>query len=766
MPAAGAPAANSAELQDYGGGTTAFDTLPLGVRIDRLTPSTPPTDPEGTFAVAGWLDNRSEDQLSDLEVRLGIGTVLRTREQLATADRSPPSASRDFTPEQRLDTVLAPGESIRFSYRIPVSELSASLTGVYPLRVLVQGSQDGPGSQPSSLATIGSVQTFLPWFAEEPAAATRVTWLWPLISAPAPEGSDGPDYQVLAGELRTPGRLSDLLGAAIGADPGTLTVALDPDLLEAVADMADGYVVDGVPGSGSTDALAWLTGLQRLAAEQQVLAVPYGDIDTVASVRAGLAANLTAASAYGTRVVTDVLGVTPASDLSWPVDGLLTSAALDVEVGRGIRHVVLSESAMPATVERVTPTAASEIPTLAGSVTAVTPDRRLADLVAAASTYPGGDRLAAQRVLAETAMITAESPSAARNVVIAPPRRWEVDRSMAESLLDATRSAPWASATSISSIVSGEDRSDRSDLRYPLAAKGEEVAASTMAIVGRAQVALAEFLTTLAPDDVPTVLGPLQREIWRAESSAWRSDPQGGRDQAEQLSRQIQLLYGSIRIASDGRYTLSGEESVLPVTVANDLPVETTVLVSVDAPATSGFSASDVGEVTVPGNRRLSLQVPVQLDKPGRFTVTAQVLTPAGVAISEPIDLSVRSTAYGRFVVTLTVGALALFMLLAGLRLVRMWSSRTRTREAADARETAEESPGSPDGPSDHGYHPGFLSDGTADPNHPDPNHPDPNHPDRQNHRWAEGAEPLARQVSPTSGEPGGSSAGHGADHR
>ena len=70
---------------------------------------------------------------------------------------------------------------------------------------------------------------------------TGFSWLWPLVGAPVRLARGIYADDSLATELETGGRLDRLLQAGSQLEQGAgLTWVLDPDLVETVADMADG----------------------------------------------------------------------------------------------------------------------------------------------------------------------------------------------------------------------------------------------------------------------------------------------------------------------------------------------------------------------------------------------------------------------------------------------------------------------------------------------------------------------------------------------
>ena len=96
----------------------------------------------------------------------------------------------------------------------------------------------------------------------------------------------------------TPGTEAGVTSAAV--DPG----AVDPGAVDPGAVQIPGTVA----GTGQGAAASFLERLRTVAARYPTLALPYGDPDVVAMVRAGLLGEVTTAVAHGTAVADRVLG--------------------------------------------------------------------------------------------------------------------------------------------------------------------------------------------------------------------------------------------------------------------------------------------------------------------------------------------------------------------------------------------------------------------------------------------------------------------------
>lgn len=402
------------------------------ISIDELSPRVLDGDsaPGGTalgtesgvplITVSGTITNVGDAPLEAVDVRLQRGP--RAADSSAVRDplvwSEPSFAVRgEF---ERVTESLAPGESVPYSVSMPARgvpgrlgpDLQLTEPGVYPLLVNVNGTPEG-----GLPARLDDARTLLPVLdvpnpevvgaidddevgaagpAERPGplpVAVPLTVVWPLASAPtriaAVPGVESPDPVVmltdgsLLEELSEAGRLTGLVRAADEAFSGpagqdlrrATCVAVDPDLLETVSEIADGRTVlvddgngsvsrrdDGSrgrgsggrgddrrpstpddPGAVSADAGRWLDELRALADGGCVVALPaaQADLDEVARVGS---ADLTGAALDRAESIERILGVTPLPDVLLPASGTLDPGTATALSGEGSTAIVAAPS--------------------------------------------------------------------------------------------------------------------------------------------------------------------------------------------------------------------------------------------------------------------------------------------------------------------------------------------------------------------------------------------------------------------------------------
>lgn len=346
-----------------------------------------------TVTVSGTIRNVGDQTLESVDVRLQrgprAGGAESVRDPLVWSEPSFPVVGEFL----RAATGLAPGQSVPYRVSLPAREvpgdpgpdLQLTEPGVYPLLVNVNGTPVG-----GSPARLDDARVLLPVLDAPPPARlpgdddevvptppadgpvpppVPLTVLWPLAASPTRvahvPGADGSEPVValtddsLLRDLSEGGRLSGLVRAASDAFAGpgggelrTATcVAVDPDLLGTVSELADGrpVVIDasGAPAvdgeAVAADATRWLDQLRTLAGGGCVVALPaaQADLDVVAAIGD---TSLTAAALDRAGTVERVLDVAPVSDLLVPAAGTLLPGTAEALTGPGSRVVVAAPS--------------------------------------------------------------------------------------------------------------------------------------------------------------------------------------------------------------------------------------------------------------------------------------------------------------------------------------------------------------------------------------------------------------------------------------
>jgi hypothetical protein len=553
----------------------------------------------------------------------------------------------------------------------------------------------------------------------------QTTLLWPLADRPRlAAGVPGRTTPVrltdddLATSLANGGRLDTLLSAADFAtsdpvDPGgpvrrAICLAVDPDLLITVNAMTAGYVVADDPsaalnspthpGAGQQAAINWLGRLRTLAQHLCVTPTVYAQADLRALQQVGDAGlNGTATSEAG-PIVNQILGITSVPGATLLGDSPLTAQAVQLLSGQPDPTVAIAVAPASDSGESGESTAADTSPKrYSAKVTAAHFDPAVAATLAAAGRVPiapgyldpalkvplAHDSEVARRQDAMAAVLwRGLSPDTEpRTQVLMPPFAWDLAPDDAQAVLTAvatamhaglatplslpdlinqTRALPADSVQPSPTQSSGDPRSHVSD------AITEHIGNVTDRIWGLNAALTVDTQTGLTGDQFTA---PLREDMLRALS---QSVPLDIRDASAQqrvttTENSVNDLYQSVTVVNPGgSYTLATERSPLPLALRNDLPVPIRVRLAIDAPP--GMTVTDMGEIELPPGY-LPLRVPIEVHFTQRVAVDVSLRTADGLALGEPVRLSVHSNAYGKVLFFITLSAGAVLVLLAGRRL-------------------------------------------------------------------------------------------------
>jgi hypothetical protein len=243
-----------------------------------------------------------------------------------------------------------------------------------------------------------------------------------------------------------------------------------------------------------------------------------------------------------------------------------------------------------------------------------------------------------------------------------------------------TAGLPWLRPGSLAGLTRGPV-ADAGELADPVDAVHLDAAGLAELTEG---IAARNDLAGSVVGDADTALQALDAAAARAASVAWRTDPEGFLAAATDFSSGVDRVRGRVTLLApaDGTYTLASRDSPLVLTVQNDLPFAVRVELDVSTRGKRGLSISDIGVVTLAPDERTTLQVPTQVQQSGGFAVTASLVSPGGGPLGDPVEMQVKSTAYGPISLIITIGSAALLGLLFLRRLVRFL---LRRRAAATA---------------------------------------------------------------------------------
>lgn len=677
----------------------------ITVVIDRLTPVVP--EPGDTLRVNGRLVNTSGAAISGVSVRLGLSaSPLTARNQIDTIaglELNPETDPIDYFFDRTrfsLAKELAPGDEQRFELTAPVNELPLGKDGVYPLMVEVLGNQVGVGE-----VRRGGLRTFLPWMTTN-VDPINLVWLWPLSDYPAREATGVLLNEQTPRELAPGGRLDSLL--TLGANnPGTVSFIADSQLLQGAQDISGGYQVQSgdtrVVGDLSEAAASWLSRLTSVlsaatnssnnptqesgARERLPLRVlPYADIDAVASWRADLDGDVVRATTMSPTLASNILGRNVLGSVYWAPEGRINKKTGDLLSAAGVRTIIVSSNALPPRDPAVQGSGLGVLGTSFGGMTAVVIDQGLADTLALNQRSKSGAIQMRQRFLAETALISQLIPedASSRTIVAAPNNlRWNPSTVALNSLLEATGTAPWLNRASLSGLLTeGASALPRERGGYGARVRAAELPASYLQRVRTANSKLASFTSVL---NNPTGLTDSYAEaILRAQSSAWRTELNVGNDLVDSILADLNANIAQVYALSEGTITLSGEQGLVPVTIANDLDRTVTVGVVLRGFPSARLDSDPLTDITIEAGKKVSVELQARVVGGQSLATGVQLLTPEGDDFGSPAMIELVSTAYAQaaaWVIALAFTAIVIFVVVGIFRRIHKATQKEKVEK-------------------------------------------------------------------------------------
>lgn len=674
--------------------TAAEETQPPAatVRLLDLTPRLPdPNNSTQVVKIVAAITNTTNTTFTDVQFGLERGETISQQSLLDQAIANPLTTDQTgFSVPNPLDLhkELLPKATITVTYTTTVADMCFCYHGIYPYALVAKGISDPD----QGMVEIGRSQLLLPSLPTKP-KPVQTAWIWPLLDRPHRSiYSDTFTDESLAGEISTGGRLDRALQVPeLLAGKVRMTLVVDPDLLDSLAVMAgpDGYrVTKGsttVPGTGGQLARNWLARFKAVETYHDVVLTGYGDPDLNALARAGLSLSSGLDPQVQSRISPYLNGNLSSDLLTWPADEALSARALDALVGNGTSTVLLSDAAIPGhSTDSPPPDALSPLPTAAGTATALVLSHTLETDFKKAIRV-GAPNVDGQTFFAQLAIRAEEDPANSHFVVLAPDRYVDADPGKAASVINSVRNADWATSISIPDALHTITPVNRGALNTAVESSTAEISQAQLNQLSNINEMVSSMNEALHDNDAAAeLLAGFNTGIQRAESNAWRTDPNGGARVAQLLQDRIDGITQKVHLVTPavGTYSLSSSNSPIVVTVANDLTRAVTVKIVVN-PTDSGvgFTATPEGAVTIPAGTVQTVRIPTHTARLGKFQVRATLETPDGQVLGAPIQLNLRATAIGTVTKIITIVAVAVLVLALLRRFVR-WIRRRPTRHA------------------------------------------------------------------------------------
>lgn len=689
--------------------TAATDTSVLA--LGAITP--PAAGPGVTVTVTGSVVARTA-RLADPSVRVVLGaTSVVSRASVDAWATSTAAPGGLEVGSVKIGRAVDAGTSAPFTITIPPGRFLLNRSvGIIPVAIQVRD---------TATSTSEYTHTFVGWQRTKQYEPIRLAVVAPVTLSPSAALFDTDAATRTAAwtaELAPGARINRILdGTDVDGPSGPVPVtwAVDPGVLgtDAAADAAAS--ASGTGGSSDVDALVpvvapLVTRLATGAGRHTLWALPQADPDLAATVTTSPADPTVSAEVAASAALGRQLGVNTTTGIAWPVDGSFEAfreAGLrQAYASTGLQAVVGSSSALPATSGFT-----GQAPRRTGSgLTLLAWDDVLSRL-STQTTTPAEGALTAQRFVAETEAILAESPGVSRTFLVAMPRSLDPDVGALRQVLGTLAQTPWVQ------LVTTGELQQQAQTQDPVASTSK----GSWDGYGEPQVDAARLRRITderrTTGEIASVLGAngeaYKNRLWtmldQLPSVRWRANP-------AERDRLDSLVTGAAATATRGisvapqTTNFLADEGTLQVTVVNDLGVAVDgVRLSLSPTNPRLRIVGQPDPVQIAAGSKAVVPVRAEALAAGLVLINATLTTADGTPIGVPGVITVRANPPGYTFYIVGGAVVALILVLGVVRTLRR--SRTGT-----GRRTAPESTGTPVTPAGAVTHTRAALDGGEDP--------------------------------------------------
>ena len=728
LPASAGTATPAATVFAAAPTTTAGDR-PLTVDVDSLSPAG--LTRADTLVVRGRVTNTSRQALDGVQVELRLTRApFVTRAGVAgwASGDSTVNASRHVPAQASIPGSLAPGRSAAFTLQLPASDLGlgSALTDAGPYGVLVAATDTASGTG----HLLGSHRGFLVWYPSSDVEPTRLT-----LVAPVQAGLAVPDAGTattdLLRQVEPGGRLDRELtaiadpavawaldpalvqaltpgtqpAAGNGSNSTTTTAPPDPMTLVTTRAAAGGKSASqpeitstltsspGSPSSGTSSGTVWddpnlrtiaATFLDRLttrARGRDLVSLPWADPDLTALAHGRATGLLNRAGEEGNHALTSA-HLTAQSGVVWPFAGVADPATLSfLSTNRRATVLLDSDTEPVGTDVTYTPSAKVTLPGITPRATGLLYDHTLSRELAAAGAT--NDPLVGQLVLADLAVVTLQRPNDGRWLLAALPRNWDPAHPQSVAgLLSALHTAPWVSLRTLTQLrESPDDTVTRSPEAYPVSAQAGELPRSSVASLATSELRTTRFEPVITDT---SVLSSMRTRALSLVGLGWRGLAPEMAQQATNLARVVNTLYGGITVDRGGAVNLWAPSAELPVWVTNALPYSVRITLTL-RPQSGRLVAGKPRVLVLDPDSTQRVRISVRGVASGNVNAEARLTTANGVLLSRPTIILVRVHPNWESLGLSVATCVVVLLFVTGLvRTVRRGRTRPRTQGAPD----------------------------------------------------------------------------------
>ena len=623
---------------------------PVGLTLLSQTPWS--STSQRTLDLRFRAENTGVLALSDLTIGVTLYSRTLTKSAYEASLTTDPPVVIDAETLAREGT-LEPGTTRDFEISLTLDSpgIDPDHSGAYPLKVDLR----------SGVASLAALRTPAIFLVRDPEVPLGLSWTFVLyhpitfapdgtFSNPSLEDSLAPGGQ-LSGEIHALEELAtDPSGTAVD-------IAISPTLLTQLGRMREGYVVSDAgdvrevpPGEGgaalAAQALIALRSIAR-SVNVHVTALPFSVPELPALYGGGLGRDVGIQLDRGSEVAATFLQTTPLASILRPPGAALDTTTLRGLSLFGISDLIVGPDTVAIPPEPLGLAGPATARTDEGALTAIVPDPSLDALVVSLSNED--PVLAAQVLLGELMTIWQERPGEERGVAIVLSEDDPIPGPFYAPFVRDIAGAPWLAPMGAAEFAATFPPAGTAPLSSP---SFRRFATSYVASLKQARRRVDTLRSMLPPDAVQP--DELDTMLLLAEARQYLAVPTGGLAFVTSVRDTVDGVLDELTLQTVSAVTLTSESGGgIPVTVSNGADETLHFSVRLVSQHLRETPSADL-ELAPGGSETVRFQA--QLRSTGKFPVRVQVVTPSGRVIEQQ-TLVVRSTAYNRFALFITIGA-------------------------------------------------------------------------------------------------------------
>lgn len=572
--------------------------------------------------ITGSLTNSSDQELRNVAIQLATNGPIASRDELAEV-RSEPSGMRGFAQPAVRDSIkaIAPGDTANWKLRFSGEKiLGLNAQGVFEFAV-------------SATAPEKVIRTSItaPWaYGTELSSATRVALAIPVTALT--NKSPYVETKTVPSDTKKISRLNDLTATN---EYQKISWIVDP----ALPKWANSFAKTSLASESST----LLKRLDKIAKFSNLS--PYAH------------ANL--AGLVGSHRRNEVAQIVKYGSRQWPVgssiytnsDGTLTKQTAAV-LGANAVTPLVSNTFVQADANFTTDARARifQQKTLVFDASAS----------ACLGRIQGTESSLSQRMClaSELAMMSFESASVSRSVIVLAPAQWKMSDKDLSVLVNMIANSNWAKLVSINSLLNSQFTQDinPSGTANLTQVSPRNIRQATL-LAKASKVSNSIILKNQWSRDTRFARFVGYSDLWPKNKDAFSF-----------LHSQLeanQEIANSITIQASDRITIAADNAQIPITVVNSSNHAVHVRVRVTPDQPIRLQATQLASQLVPVGARVTFAIPITLSGTGTIGVVATLETPDGVLFGKQKKIEIFSTAYRQVAGILVKLAFGLLLILA-----------------------------------------------------------------------------------------------------